>query len=51
MANEPSKTPTQATPQMIPLSKLHELPFLTRNRRTSPVSASDKMKENAEEKM
>ena len=26
MANEPSKTPTQATPQMIPLSKLHELP-------------------------
>ena len=26
MANEPSKTPTQAKPQMIPLSKIHELP-------------------------
>ncbi len=26
MANENSKTPTQAQPQMIPLSKIHELP-------------------------
>ena len=26
MANEISKTPTQAQPQMIPLSKIHELP-------------------------
>ena len=26
MANETSKTPTQAKPQMIPLSKIHELP-------------------------
>ena len=26
MANENSKTPTQAKPQMIPLSKIHELP-------------------------
>ena len=26
MANEPSKTQTQAKPQMIPLSKIHELP-------------------------
>ena len=26
MANENGKTPTQAQPQMIPLSKIHELP-------------------------
>ena len=26
MANENSKTPTQAQPQMIPLSKIHDLP-------------------------
>ena len=26
MANEISKTPTQAKPQVIPLSKIHDLP-------------------------